>query len=279
MKITTLLENTAVDDALDTHHGLSQYIEVNGRKILLDAGRTPATVANANYLGIDLTGVDTCILSHGHYDHADGFPAVLALNQIAPLYLKPQTRGRQMAGFGADCHYIGLSPALVEDYGHRLRFVAEDTDLEDGITLLTHITPNPAYTHPQPNLQVEAEGVCTPDPFLHELIVTIQEGDGIHILTGCSHSGIVAMVETVMAKFPHVPIRSVTGGFHLMVTPHQDKMACTPDFAHQIGDRLKELGDFTVLTCHCTGQLAFDHLQSRLGDRITYLRGGMTVEI
>ena len=279
MKLTTLLENTTVDENLATHHGLSQYLEANGRKILLDAGRSKATVDNANYLGIDLTQVDTCILSHGHYDHGNGFPAVLSLNQTAPLYLKPQAKGRQMSGFGAEAHYIGLTPKLLERFPHRLRYVEEDTDLGDGIFLLAHTIPNPDYFHPQPSLQVEEDGVCTPDPFFHELIVAIHEGDGIHVLTGCSHSGIVAMVETVMAKFPETPIRSVTGGFHLMVTPHQDKMACTPDFAYKVGERLKELGDFTVCTCHCTGQLAFDHLQERLADRITYLRAGMTVTL
>ncbi len=280
MRLTTLLENTAVDPALICQHGLSQYLEVNGRRILFDAGPSAASVENGERLGVDLGAVDTCILSHGHYDHADGLPAFLERNPTAPVWLKPEAEGRQLGRKEGDLRYIGVTPTLFEQYAHRLRFVREETDLGDGIVLLPHITRNPRYAQPQDDLLVEtAQGEIAPDPFLHELILTIREGEGVHILTGCSHSGIVGMVETVMARFPGVPVRSVTGGFHLMAVPHQDRMSCSEEFALALGEKLRDLGDFPVFTCHCTGQAAFDLMKTPLGDRLTYLRGGMTVEI
>lgn len=279
MRLTILLENTADRPGLICQHGLSQYVEANGRRILFDAGPSGALVENAEILGIDLSAVDTCVLSHGHHDHADGLPAFLERNRTAPVYLKPEAQGKQVGLKRDGYRYIGVNPAIFAQYPDRLRWVAKETDLGDGIVLLTRITHHPNFAQPQNDLQIQTETGYEPDTFRHELILTIRETDGIHILTGCSHNGIVGMVETVMARFPSVPIRSVTGGFHLMVVPRQDKMNCTPEFAHALGDKLRELGDFPIFTCHCTGQMAFDCLHERLGDRIAYLRGGMTVQL
>ena len=78
MRITTLMENTAAHERCVGEFGLSFLIEVNGRCVLFDAGQSASTVRNAEALGIDLAQVDTAVLSHGHYDHADGFPAFMA---------------------------------------------------------------------------------------------------------------------------------------------------------------------------------------------------------
>ena len=72
MKLCTLLENTACRNDLTAEHGLSLYMETGNHKILFDMGQSDAFAANAHKLHIDLTQVDTAILSHGHYDHSGG---------------------------------------------------------------------------------------------------------------------------------------------------------------------------------------------------------------
>lgn len=73
LKITTLIENMPGEDArLKFEHGLSLYIEFDGRKILFDTGQTGDYIENAELLGIDLKEIDTFIVSHGHYDHSGG---------------------------------------------------------------------------------------------------------------------------------------------------------------------------------------------------------------
>ena len=103
MRLTTLLENTAVDPALICQHGLSQYLEVNGRRILFDAGPSAASVENGERLGVDLGAVDTCILSHGH---ADGLPAFLERNPTAP---SGSSRRRRGGSWGARREICGTS--------------------------------------------------------------------------------------------------------------------------------------------------------------------------
>ena len=66
MKIITLVENTIENEKCIAEHGLSIYIETEKHKLLLDTGQTDAVVKNAEVLNIDLSAVDTVILSHGH---------------------------------------------------------------------------------------------------------------------------------------------------------------------------------------------------------------------
>ena len=73
MKVTVLVENTAPQDSgLTPEHGLSLYIQYREHNILLDAGCSQAFAQNAKALGVDLKQVDLAVLSHGHFDHADG---------------------------------------------------------------------------------------------------------------------------------------------------------------------------------------------------------------
>lgn len=71
MHILTLIENTT-HSALLCEHGLSFYIETPNHRLLVDTGSSGRFLENARVLGVDISGVDTAILSHGHYDHCGG---------------------------------------------------------------------------------------------------------------------------------------------------------------------------------------------------------------
>ena len=88
MRIINLMEDTDGKNGCLYEHGLSFYIETNHHKLLLDTGASEATLENAKKLGIDLTRVDTVILSHGHYDHSGGIMAFAKLNPKAKIYLQ-----------------------------------------------------------------------------------------------------------------------------------------------------------------------------------------------
>ena len=77
LRITTLIENMPDEEGkLIAEHGLSLYIEFDGKRILFDTGQTGDFVKNAKYLGINLDSLDDIIISHGHYDHSGGVPKV-----------------------------------------------------------------------------------------------------------------------------------------------------------------------------------------------------------
>ena len=87
MKIITLMEDTACAPDFACEHGLSFYIEANGKKLLFDMGQTGLFLQNAAACGVQLDEVDTAFISHGHYDHGGGLAAFLGVNDHAPVYL------------------------------------------------------------------------------------------------------------------------------------------------------------------------------------------------
>ena len=266
MTVTVLLENTTCTPNLTAEHGLSLYIETNHRRILFDMGQTDLFVRNADTLGIDLSTVDTAILSHGHYDHGGGLPAFLARNQAAPVYISRHAFGRYCNGIGK---YIGLDPAL---QGHpRLILTHGETNLGDGLTLYAD-TPLPTICDLGTfGLTSETDGVRTPDPFRHEQYLSIREhGDGgRHVLiSGCSHKGIRNIVQWFRPD-------ALIGGFHFMNVALDDEGKAVLDSA---ADALAAYGT-EYFTCHCTGKAQFDHLKARMGERLHYLAGGMSVEL
>lgn len=74
---------------LEGEHGLSFYIETPESKFLFDCGHTGAAWRNAVKMGVDLSEVDFVALSHSHYDHAGGFPALLEHVKPRTLYTGP----------------------------------------------------------------------------------------------------------------------------------------------------------------------------------------------
>ncbi len=88
MKIINLIENTEGAAGCSYAHGLSFYIEVGKHKILFDLGPSGETLDNARKLRIDLTKVDTVVLSHGHYDHSGGILPFAKLNPGAQIIMQ-----------------------------------------------------------------------------------------------------------------------------------------------------------------------------------------------
>ena len=158
MRITCLLENTAVAPAVAAEHGLSLHIETADRRILFDMGQTDLFARNAEALGIDLSRVDLAILSPGHYDHA-----FLEINPTAPVYL---TEAAFLPHYNGTQKYIGLDTSLRDH--PRLRVVSGDLLLGDGLSLLTPNGRTRRHSLGSFGLTERVGDVFVPDDFRHE---------------------------------------------------------------------------------------------------------------
>jgi len=258
MRITVLAENTTQDNRLTAEHGLSLYIEANGRRIIFDFGQTEAFADNAATLGIDLSTVDLGILSHGHYDHSGGLHRFLVDNQAAPVYISEHAFGLHYHGTEK---YIGMDPALCDH--PRLFRTGGHTALGNGLTLLDASACATAYPADAYGLTVRTSGGFLPDPFLHEQCLLIETADNRILVSGCSHRGVLNWIGGV---HPDIFI----GGFHFMkLDPATDG-----DTLAQAGRILEESGCL-FLTGHCTGDAAFAYLKSILKGRLLPLSTGL----
>lgn len=261
MKVITLIENTTMREDLVCEHGLSLYIEAGGLKILFDAGQSAAFADNAEKLGVDLSQVDLCILSHGHYDHGGGLARFLEINDHAPVYVNRHAFGDF---YNAEGKYIGLDSALLME--ERIVFAGDNRQLSESVSL--HSCPG--FPEPAPSysggLTVEKRGVREQDDFRHEQYLLVREGEKRILVSGCSHRGVMN-IKTWFA--PDVFI----GGFHLMkLDPVADRI------------KLKAVGSFlsqkdsVYFTGHCTGESQFALLRETLGERLHRLYTGSSLD-
>ena len=275
MKIVTLLENTARRPGLTAARGLSLYAETAGRKVLFDMGPDGSFLENARALGIDLSAVDTAVLSHGHSDHGGGLAAFCGINQKAKIHLRREALGAYYAVLpGQAPGYIGLPPeaaALAE----RFSFTGEREDLGDGLTLFSGVEDDKTLRAVAPKLQERTETGFRPDGFAHEQHLLIEEDGKAALLAGCGHLGIINTLRAARRLLGRAP-DVVFGGFHLFELRPED-----PEARALLDATAAELaeGNTIYYTGHCTGDWAYGRLKESLGDRLRPMDCGAAAEL
>ena len=115
--------------------------------------------------------------------------------------------------------------------------------------------------------------------FSHEIVMAVIENGKLVIFTGCSHNGILNMIDTVAKEFEGVPIKAVIGGFHLVASPPFNFLAETSKDVENIGKSILNYSVEVTYTGHCTGKKAFNILESIMGDRIKDMPTGSSFDI
>jgi len=274
MKITALVENTSCREGIKAEHGLSLFIEAKEKTILFDTGASKMFSENAEKLNVDLAKVDLAILSHGHYDHSGGIHTFLKLNSTAPLYLRKSAFGPYYAEReGGDHEFIGIDESLITN--NRLIFTGKETPLAEGISLFSNVKGDRFFPTGNKSLLKKTEDGYEQDDFTHEQNLVIEE-DGLSLLvSGCSHRGIVNIVDHFHTLFGHYPTH-VIGGFHLY--NHRTGKPESTETLRKIADALLASGA-TYYTCHCTGEENYQILHTFMGDKVEYLPGGKTLDL
>ena len=247
MKITVLTDNVTDRNELETEHGLSCFIETPDKKILFDTGQSPVFLRNAEKLGVDLSTADLLIISHGHYDHTDGIPAFQEINQKAKILIHskaflPRFHNRKYIGIDRDVKIPKeriLGPYLPANAGKTL-FIMDSADMEK--------VDKPHFE----DFYVVKDQDKRPDEFEDEIYLLEKSEQGLNLVTGCSHHGIVNILNKAKKVF-NSEINSVFGGFHLKYSGSEA--------VERTGKLLAEENINTLITGHCTGYENFEHLR------------------
>lgn len=281
LQITTLIENEQDNGGvLFYEHGLSLYIEFQGKKILFDTGQTGAFWENAQTLGKRIEAVDYIIISHGHYDHSGGVPQLLAhlkgtKDKIPMLvgaeFFNPKYK-RMPDG---SMHYNG-NPFSEEELGKAsvaLQKLTEDmTYIAENIVVFKNFTRYTDYEQTNPKFfvkQTDTEpkkgdktsdktaGECyQQDVFVDEIAIGLITAKGIVLVVGCSHVGLVNILENVTRK-TGLPIYAVLGGTHL-VEADEERLQETVK-------ALRRLKVQKIAVSHCTGEPGIELVKAEYG--------------
>lgn len=270
MKLTILVDNLT-KGMLAAEWGLSIYIEYNGHKILLDTGASDRFAVNAEKLGIDLGAVEFGVLSHAHYDHADGMAAFFGRNTEAPFYLRKGSKENCYGKRWIFHKYIGIHRGYLKQYQGRIRYTEERQELIPGVSVLAHETEGLERFGIQNHLYVREKGRYMPDDFRHEQSLIFDTEKGLVICSSCSHGGADNIIQEVTAAYPGKKICAMIGGFHLYHTSEEGVRA--------LAGRIRSLGIGKIYTGHCTGGEAFAVLKEELLEQACQMYTGMEIII
>ncbi|MFN3328181.1 MAG: MBL fold metallo-hydrolase, partial [Fervidobacterium pennivorans] len=107
------------------------------------------------------------------------------------------------------------------------------------------------FEEPDPNFQVIKNGEKVRDFFEEELNLVIDEGDGIILITGCAHRGIINIVQDALELFGK-KIKLLIGGFHLYKSPREK--------VEMVVSILRQLPIEQIIPLHCSGALIIEIL-------------------
>ncbi|WP_147159934.1 MBL fold metallo-hydrolase [Novosphingobium sediminis] len=263
VKVTTL--STMLTDYVGLGEwGYSALIEIDGRRILFDTGGNPDVVLkNAEALKIDLSTVEDVVISHFHDDHTSGLitlrKALMAKNPsaLSHLYVGEGIFEPRFSKDGKGETENGF-PALARAYldtGGRIQQLSGPAEIATGVWLTGPVPRGHAETNWNPGLFVKTGGQLSPDTLREDTSLVIETAQGVVIVTGCGHAGIMNIADDAKAITGDARIHAVIGGIHLFGKPDAVLV--------ETAGRLKGLA--YLFAAHCTGIEATFRLRELLG--------------
>jgi 7,8-dihydropterin-6-yl-methyl-4-(beta-D-ribofuranosyl)aminobenzene 5'-phosphate synthase len=263
LKVTILSTMLVGDRAGIGEWGFAGLIEADGHRLLVDTGGHPETVLqNARDLKIDLADVKEVVLTHNHSDHTTGLmtlrrelmkknPAALSIAHVAKgiFYSRPSPAGEQNPMIAIRKEYESTGGKFIEHDGAIEIFPG---------AWLTGPVPR---KFPERNWSVSGK-VQTPQGMVEDTIpedqsLVLRTPEGIVVVTGCGHAGIVNILAYASQEFPGEPVAAIVGGLHLF--PASDEQL------NWTAGKLKEFKVANLVGAHCTGIEAVYRIRDRAG--------------
>ena len=273
MKIIALMENTVGADCCIAAHGLSFYIQTEKHRLLMDAGPSGQTVKNAEELGVDLSNVDIAVLSHGHYDHADGFSEFLKVNSSARIYMQKTALDGYYAVDDGKRRYIGIDEKLKTS--ERLALIDGNYVIDDELMLFTGINGRREFPFTNKRLFKEEGGSFVNDDFVHEQCLVVSQNGKRVLFSGCAHNGVLNVLDRFSEICGGEP-DLVVSGFHL-----SKKTDYTEEDILKIRQTAQAMKNYNTrfFTCHCTGEFSYRIMKDILGGKLGYIRCGEQIKL
>ena len=250
MKISVLADNHPGPHT-PAEHGLSYLVEYDEKRLLFDTGQSDMFLRNAEVMRISMTNIDMVVLSHGHFDHGDG--------------LWNLSTGRLLCHPGcfvqryrkSDHSYIGLKNSKRE-LAARFEIVtaSKPYKISEKILFLGEI-PRVTDFESKTTSFIFENG--TPDYVMDDSAMVIIMPEGLFVMTGCGHAGIINTLEHAKKITGINNLYGIIGGFHLKENNQQTKETIR---------YLKENKLKHILPSHCTELPALSSFYNTFGIKL-----------
>jgi 7,8-dihydropterin-6-yl-methyl-4-(beta-D-ribofuranosyl)aminobenzene 5'-phosphate synthase len=271
--VTVLVDNMAGTGRVLGEWGLSVLIKTDQYQILLDTGDGRTLTGNAASLGEDLGKIEAIVISHEHGDHTAGLESALAACGPVDLFVHPTGFETRYFSDGSvtEAHRLPLSREALRPRVRRLVETREPTVIRPGLMVTGQIPRVCDFEDTGLRGTVFLDSsLKTPDPILDDQAVFFQVPEGVVILLGCGHAGLVNTMRYVAGLLGRDRIYAVMGGTHLI--------GASPMRLQKTVEALKEYNVQKIMLSHCTGVQAYSVLAGALPGRCSWPASGARIQ-
>jgi 7,8-dihydropterin-6-yl-methyl-4-(beta-D-ribofuranosyl)aminobenzene 5'-phosphate synthase len=254
-RLTVLIENSVHARGLKAEHGLAWHIQIGEHQALFDTGQTDLLQENARALGLPLGHLDAVVLSHGHYDHTGGLAAVCKASPQARIFLHPAAREAKFSlSPDGQPRSIGLPETSRDALGECAGRIVESracTEVVPRLFVTGEIPRHTAYEDVGGRFFLDEAGIHA-DPLRDDQAMFFDTAQGLVVLLGCAHAGVVNTLDYIQRLVPNRPFHAVLGGMHLL--------NASPERLTATVEALRRRNIPLLVPSHCTGTAAVARL-------------------
>lgn len=269
--IKIVVDNEAAEGYI-AEHGFALWIEIREHRVLFDTGNRGALLPNLEKLDLSMAALTDLVVSHGHYDHTGGVQAVVDAAGEVQIYihqaaLQPrysisddETKPVRMP--------IGSMQALQQVPDSSIHWLTHPFKIAENLGLTGPIPRQTGYEDSGGPFFYDPQGQ-RPDPIEDDTALWMMTPQGLTICVGCSHSGIVNTIRTILEITGERAINTIIGGLHLI--------NASPERLEHTVQALNEFSLDRLIACHCTGDEAFSYLRTHLNCQTIQGYAGMSI--
>ncbi|CAN5507109.1 MBL fold metallo-hydrolase [soil metagenome] len=280
-KATVLCENSVQGNlgAL-AEHGWSVWIEMEGGPFLFDTGLGTTFLHNAHRFGVPVEGARAILLSHHHCDHTGGLLTALEAirhgtgRETTPVHAHPDLFKDSFGEVGDNRTFVGLphNRSVLEVAGADFKLETGWREIAPGLSMTGEI---PRVTDYEVVLETmwhrDDTGEIVVDPIRDDQTVVIDTPDGLFVILGCSHAGLINILTYISEQTGKSNFHTIIGGTHLGPVG-EEQLDATIAALHGL-----DIGRIGV--SHCTGPKVAARMAREFGERFFFCNVGTVVEV
>lgn len=273
VRITCVVDNNALKNTnLQSQHGLAFWIETEYGQVIFDTGQTDAVFAhNLSLLGLNPQEAAALAISHAHYDHTGGLDTALAQHKNLKIYAHSDLFQARYSFREGEYRSIGMNLTQEElEERAQLKLSAAPQEIVPGLWTTGEIVARPEKEGRSTHHFIRSAAGWQPDPYRDDLSLVLRTAQGLILICGCCHAGLLNTIFHVENHFDK-PIIAILGGTHLV-------SASDTDLEHVISVLSDRYPSLSFYLNHCTGERARQTLAKVFDSQVQSCPSGTIID-